>query len=539
MKIRTLFTLILIVGLAVLVHDDRVALSATPGPDFPVPGGHFYTQANGTANPSQGFTISDTGGVPFRSAFEELGGVPGLGYPSSQRFTLDGFVTQATQKALLQWRPDERDVAFVNVFDLLHQRGLDSWLLSNKQIPPESDTSADTGLGMDQVLNRHLAILDISPEIRSLYLADPDPIAHFGLPMSSADLGTVIVVRAQRAAFQFWKVDMPWAKAGEVTIANGGDLAKEAGLVPVEAAVPEQAPASTTMTAPEIFAKASPAVVKVTLPTAQGSGIIFDPQGYILTNNHVIEDGGPIHVSTPKGELPARVVGADPMTDLAVLKVDQPDLPSLTFGNSDLLRPGEEVFAIGYTPFVPNPPSEYVAQVLNLVGSPLRSTARKADFVQTNATLHPGDSGGPLLNMFGEVVGVNTALIFPRRGGQRVLASSIAIDRAEPVIQELITNGKISRPSLGLTVHVITPGISDDPIPVDHGLLVISVAPGSPGEKAGISNGDVILEADGAELLFASDLQSVLSNHKIGDAITMLVVDEDGTIRQVTATLAE
>ncbi len=206
--------------------------------DFAIPGGHFYTQAGGSSDQSKGFGITDNQGVPFRGEFLAQGGVAALGYPSSRRFILGGFVAQATQKAILQWMPQENQVVPANVFDILHDRGLDPWLLAKRQIPPPFDTSPDTGLPFEQVIRRHLAFLDISPAIRARYLADPNPLVHFGLPTSFSDLGMVVVVRSQRAAFQEWKINTPWAQAGVVTLANTGDIAKETGLVPAEASLP-------------------------------------------------------------------------------------------------------------------------------------------------------------------------------------------------------------------------------------------------------------------------------------------------------------
>ncbi len=208
--------------------------------EFAIPGGYFYTQAGGSSDRSKGFGITDSQGVPFGSEFVSQGGADSLGYPASKRFVLNGFVAQATQKSILQWMPGTNRVARANVFDILHDRGLDSWLLAARQIPTQSDTSPDTGLPFDQVIKRHLTFLDISPAIKSRYFSDANPLERFGLPMSAADLGQVVVVRAQRAALQEWKVNTPWARAGEVTIVNAGDIAKEVGLVPSEASVPDE-----------------------------------------------------------------------------------------------------------------------------------------------------------------------------------------------------------------------------------------------------------------------------------------------------------
>lgn len=206
-------------------------ISSTSGPDYDVAGGHFYTQTNGRGGEGgQGFAITDEDGVRLWSEFQRLGGVAELGYPVSRRFTWNGFVVQATQRAVLQWRPEVGQVYLANVFDALHERGKDPWLQSYRATPPLLDTSPDSGLSWDQVVDRHIAFLNNNAAIRTSYWNDSDPLQHYGLPMSYADFGNVYVIRCQRATFQQWKADVPWARAGQVTIANGGDVALEAGL---------------------------------------------------------------------------------------------------------------------------------------------------------------------------------------------------------------------------------------------------------------------------------------------------------------------
>ncbi len=219
------------------------ALPSRPA-DYPVREGHFFSQASGMApgRDGSGFAVTNADGIPFWDTFQRLGGVPALGYPASRRFVQDGFVVQATQKAILQWQPGSKQVALVNIFDRLHDAGQDGWLASARQTPPPFDTSPDTGKPWSAVVARHLALLDGNAQIKARFLAESDWLDRFGLPMAVADYPTVYVVRAQRAVLQQWKVNVPWAKAGEITIANGGDVAKEAGLVPPSAMVPEPAP---------------------------------------------------------------------------------------------------------------------------------------------------------------------------------------------------------------------------------------------------------------------------------------------------------
>ena len=220
-----------------------VRAEAQADADYGLANGHFYTQTNGgPAGSAGGFAVTDDDGVPFWEFYQRLGGTDVLGYPVTSRFVYDGFVTQAMQKAVLQWRPDVGQVYFVNTFDVLHDRGLDDWLLVYRQTPKPFDTKPDTGLPWDQVVRRHLAFLDQNQAIKARFLSNPYWMDHYGLPVSHADMGNSFVIRAQRATFQAWKEDVPWAKAGEVTVANGGDLAKEAYLWPIEAILPQAPP---------------------------------------------------------------------------------------------------------------------------------------------------------------------------------------------------------------------------------------------------------------------------------------------------------
>jgi hypothetical protein len=214
------------------------------GPDFAIDGGHFFTQTNAQPGSASGYSVTNADGVPVWDAFQALGGVDVLGYPISRRFDLDGFTVQAFQKAVLQWRPDQGGrFFFLNTFDVLHDRGHDDWLATYRQTPPPLDTSPDAGLPWPGVVDRHLALLDSVPlPLKQRFLADREWLDHYGLPVATQEYATSVVVRAQRATFQFWKDDVAWAAKGTVSVANGGDLAKEAGLYPWLAATPENAP---------------------------------------------------------------------------------------------------------------------------------------------------------------------------------------------------------------------------------------------------------------------------------------------------------
>ena len=222
--------------------------SPTPARDWDVPGGHFYTQTGGG---NGGFAIGDDDGLRFWSTFQQLGGSTTLGFPASRRFTLNGFVYQATQAALLQWRSDQSAVVLGNTFELLQDAGRDAWLRDVKGIPPP--ITNDGSASFDQAVQIRLGWLS-EPAIRERFLQNPNPggtrpwgerdaIDLYGLPMSRPErAGPFIAQRFQRIAFQLWMEAVPGAPApGSVTAVLGGDLFKEAGLIDGVAATPHSA----------------------------------------------------------------------------------------------------------------------------------------------------------------------------------------------------------------------------------------------------------------------------------------------------------
>ncbi len=187
-----------------------------------------------------GFSVCDDGNALFLSAFQRWG-LQSIGFPISRRYERDGFVTQAFQKAIMQWRPDGQYVALANIFDDLHAQGFDATLLQMRQtplqFPPDWDTPDAT---FEQVVQRRQGLLAARPALQRAYFAAADPLLFFGLPTSDiTDMGNHYAIRLQRAVLQEWKEAVPWAAAGQVTIANGADIAKELGGLPTEALAPD------------------------------------------------------------------------------------------------------------------------------------------------------------------------------------------------------------------------------------------------------------------------------------------------------------
>ena len=221
-----------------------------PPLDWPLADGHFFKQTERRYRCDAGYPVTNADGVPFWETWRELG-LENVGYPTSDRYLWRGLVTQTFQKAVFQWQPG-KGVFLVNVFDLLHDARYDVRLLIHHSTPKQLprlfffvDATGKRVEAIDRVTEdkkRRLALLDANPAIRERYYSAPNPLWQYGLPTSKVeDYGNVFVIRTQKAVFQQWKEDVPWAKAGEVTIANGGDIAKELGLFPEDAMIPQPA----------------------------------------------------------------------------------------------------------------------------------------------------------------------------------------------------------------------------------------------------------------------------------------------------------
>ncbi|MGB0385087.1 MAG: hypothetical protein ACPGWR_09715 [Ardenticatenaceae bacterium] len=228
----------------------------------------FFTE---TAGGEGGFSVCDDAQANFRSAFETWG-LQKIGYPISQRYNRDGFVTQAFQKGIMQWRADGNYVALVNIFDDLHNDGFDEQLFVFRQTPRQFPAGWDgEGLTFAQVIAKRQALLDARPALHDAYFAAEDPLTFYGLPTSEVeDMDNHYAIRLQRAVLQEWKENVPWAAKGEVTIANGGDIAKELGGLPSAALTPEASAATPEATqAPQPTAEPTAEATQAPQPTAE------------------------------------------------------------------------------------------------------------------------------------------------------------------------------------------------------------------------------------------------------------------------------
>ena len=270
--------------------------------------------------------------------------------------------------------------------------------------------------------------------------------------------------------------------------------------------------------------------------TSLGSGVIFTADGYVITNNHMVENADEINVTLSTfEEYKATVVGRDPKSDLALIKIEtKTKLPYVTFGDSDKLRVGEWVLAIG-NPF--GLQKTVTAGIVSAKGRAINNESY-GNFIQTDASINPGNSGGPLFNLDGEMVGVNTA-IFSRTGGNIGIGFAIPVNMAKNVMAQLKEHGKVTRGWLGVVIQQVTPDLAenfglDRPI----GALVGQVMPDSPAEKAGLKAGDVIIEYKGNEVSQMSMLPAMVANTSVGEKAELVMI-RDGKKQNITVEIGK
>jgi serine protease Do len=267
---------------------------------------------------------------------------------------------------------------------------------------------------------------------------------------------------------------------------------------------------------------------------AAGSGFVLNSNGFIVTNNHVVENASDIQVKLGDGrELPAKVVGRDAKTDLALLKVDATGLPVIPLGDSTALQVGEPVMAIG-NPF--GLEQTVTTGIVSATGRVIGSGPYD-NFIQTDASINPGNSGGPLINARGEVIGINTA-IFSRGGGSVGIGFAVPSSLAKTVITQLADHGKVERGWLGVSIQPLTKDLAKNfKRDNTNGALVSSVIEGSPADKAGLKAGDVIVEFNGKKVAKATELPSLVADLTVGRDVPMVVV-RDGSEMRLNARIA-
>lgn len=372
------------------------------------------------------------------------------------------------------------------------------------------------------------------------------------------------------------------SSADQGNSAAGQTAAATATLAPVATTAPvaTAAPVATTQTAGgssansdqvatgdfaaavrNVAQKVKPAVVQITneqvqvgqfgqatVPAGVGSGVIYDNQGHVLTNNHVVTGAQRLSVSLPDGRtFRAQLVGADPRTDLAVVQISGDNLPVAELGDSRQLQVGDWVVAIGNALGLPGGPT-VTAGVVSALGRSVQEPGDQTgpgpylfDVIQTSAPINPGNSGGALVDLSGRVIGINTLVAGQAEPGVQAqgIGFAISIATARPLADQLVANGSVQHPSIGIQYVPLNPAIAAQlGVNQSYGAVVMDVVSGSGAAQAGLQQGDIIVAIDGTDLREESALPQAISTHKPGDTVTMTVL-RNGQRQDVTVTLGQ
>ena len=267
-----------------------------------------------------------------------------------------------------------------------------------------------------------------------------------------------------------------------------------------------------------------------------GSGVIVNPDGYILTNNHVVAGASDVEVfTTTRRQYKADVIGTDPRTDIAVLKIDASGLPSFTIGDSSKLKVGDMVFAIG-DPFGIGETA--TTGIVSATGRGLGGALEHyEDFIQTDAAINPGNSGGALIDLHGNLIGINTAILSGGSGGNQGIGFAIPVNMARNVMEQIVEHGKVTRGYLGVTIQPVNPDMAKAfGLSQGGGALIGDVSPGGPAAKAGLQRGDIVMQLNGTPVNGPDDLSLRVSEMPPG-AVAHLQVYRQGHAQGIDVTL--
>ena len=280
----------------------------------------------------------------------------------------------------------------------------------------------------------------------------------------------------------------------------------------------------------QFFGSELPDAPSTRVERGTGSGFIINGEGLILTNSHVVNGADTVSVRLKDGrEFQGKVLGQDPVTDVAVIKIQANNLPVVTIGNSDQLRPGEWAIAIGNPLGLDNTVTAGIISATGRTSAEVRVPDKRVSFIQTDAAINPGNSGGPLLNQRGEVIGMNTAII---GGGAQGLGFAIPINTAQKISQQLIATGKVNHPYLGIRMTTLTPELKKQinsdreanlTVQDDRGILIFSVMKNSPATRAGLRAGDVIKKINGQAVETAEQVQNAVEASAVGGSLQVEV----------------
>ncbi len=274
-----------------------------------------------------------------------------------------------------------------------------------------------------------------------------------------------------------------------------------------------------------------------------GSGFIISSDGQILTNAHVVKNADTVQVELKNGEtFEGKVLGQDPLTDMAVIDIDANDLPTVPLGNSENVQPGQWAIAIGNPLGLDETVTLGVISATGRPSSAIGVSDKRVEFIQTDAAINPGNSGGPLLNAQGEVIGINTAIIGKAQG----LGFAVPINTAKDVAQQIIEKGKVVYPYVGIRMVTLTPEIRERlqqefakrniELTADSGVVIVEIMEGSPASQANLRPGDVIKKINGETVTKSEQVQKLVEQQNVGDEVSM-VIERAGETREITLTL--
>ncbi|MDP9132081.1 MAG: DegQ family serine endoprotease [Nitrospirota bacterium] len=268
----------------------------------------------------------------------------------------------------------------------------------------------------------------------------------------------------------------------------------------------------------------------------QGSGVIVTPDGYILTNNHVIDGAKTVTVTLPdKREFKGRIVGSDPKSDIAVIKIDGRQLPAIPWGDSSRLQVGEYVLAVG-NPFGLS--SSVTLGIVSALGRGRMGITQYEDFIQTDAAINPGNSGGALVNTRGELIGINTA-IFSQSGGYQGVGFAVPTSMSKPIYESLVKTGKVVRGYLGIGIQDLNQDLAKSfDLKGNNGAIVTDLKEDGPAEKAGLKQGDVITSFQGAPIEDSVTLQRAVTRSAVGSTVTVKIM-RDGREKDLSVAIGE
>ena len=297
----------------------------------------------------------------------------------------------------------------------------------------------------------------------------------------------------------------------------------------------ENIPQEGGLSLQEIYSRCAPSVISITTDSASGTGVILSRDGYLVTNAHVVEGAGTISVRlSDDREFTARVVGRDAVSDLAVLSIDAADLTPAQFGDSDNLRVGDAVVAIG-DPLGSELRGTMTNGIISAINRDVTVDGRSMSLIQTNAALNSGNSGGPLINQYGQVVGINTIKMMSEFSNIEGLGFAIPTQAIRRVVNQLLTDGEIPpEPLLGITVEQMGTLLPDGTV----GARIDSVSEGGAGDRAGLQADDIIVSAGGKDVRGSGDVLRVRKSYRVGDQLPMTVY-RDGEYLDVVLDLQE